>query len=289
MEPEPDSYGLFVGDITTEEFVRIYWRKKPLFIKNGAKDILSYSVTEKAFDDLVAELKATGTSQIKERDGEVTFVENLSQYMPELHLLATRYGALFGAPSAWFDGVRTYSTSGIGSHFDHSDNFVLQQTGVKHWTLSPPDVLPKADVARRMLNAPGIGSFPIVAANSVSFELEPGDFLYLPLFWVHSGVSKGASLSVSLVCPAVSFQAILIRGLQQVMIEQLIGHQAVPSFHPFFTAFERSQYSKTLQNVARTLLRKLSSDSVVQMIIDHQLNYLGVSKSLAAVSPETFD
>lgn len=289
MEPEPDNYGLFVGEITTEEFVRIYWRRKPLFVKNGAKDILRHGVTEKAFDDLVRELKTTSASQIKERDGEVTFVENMSQYMPELHRLAARYGALFGAPSAWFDGIRTYSVSGIGSHFDHSDNFVLQQTGVKHWTLSPPDVLPKADVARRMLNAHGVGAAPIVEAHSVSFELEPGDFLYLPLFWVHSGVSKGASLSVSLVCPAVSFQAILLRGLQQVMIEQLIGHQPVPACHPFFTAVERSRHTETLQNVIRTLMRKLSSDSVVQSIIDRQLNYLGDSKSSVSMTPETFD
>lgn len=279
MEPRGDKARLLVGEITEEEFIRTYWRKKPLFVKNGAKDILGQSVTEKAFDEVVMDLRAAEASNIKERPGEVVFVENLSEHLPDLRNFATHYANLFGIPSAWFDGVRTFSASGIGSHFDHSDNFVLQQTGVKFWTLSPPDILPKADVARRMLNAPEIGVASTVQANSVSFELQPGDFLYLPLLWVHSGVSKGSSLSVSLVCPAVSFQALLIRALQQVMTEQLIGHQPVPSFHPFFTTDESSGYVKTLHNVSQTLLRKISSDSIVRMIIDRQLKYLGVPGS----------
>jgi 50S ribosomal protein L16 3-hydroxylase len=125
-----------------------------------------------------------------------------------------------------------------------------------------------------MLNVPGIGVASIVEDNSVSFELEPGDFLYLPLLWVHSGVSKGPSFSVSLVCPAVSFQTLLLKGLQQVMTERLIGHQPVPSLHPFFQADEVRRYSETLQSAFQILMRKLSSESVVRTIIDRQLKYV---------------
>jgi 50S ribosomal protein L16 3-hydroxylase len=274
MKPKRVDPRILAGDITEEEFLRTYWRKKPLFVKNGAKDILGLVVTENAFDHVVRELKVTGAGYIKESKDKVTFVENLSAHMPDLRRLADRYANLFGAPTAWFDGVRTYSDSGIGAHFDHSDNFVLQQTGVKHWTLAPPDTLKKADVARRMLNAPGVGSAPISQNDSISFELQPGDLLYLPLLWVHSGVSIGESLSVSLVCPAVSFQSLLLKGLQQVMLDQLIGHQPVPSLQPFLTTDERDHYSKTLQSVTRTLLNKISSEGIVNMITACQLKYL---------------
>lgn len=274
MKPERVEARALAGDITEEEFLRTYWRKKPLFVKNGAKDILGLVVTEKAFDEVAGELRATGADNIKERKNEVSFVENLSAHIPDLRLLADRYAKLFGAPTAWFDGVRTYSNSGIGAHFDHSDNFVLQQTGVKIWTLSPPDTLSKADLARRMLNTPGVGSAPISPDSSFTFKLEPGDLLYLPLLWVHSGVSKGDSLSISLVCPAVSFQALLLRGLQQVMFEQMIGHQPVPLFSRFFTEDEYDRYSETLQDVTRALLGKISSERIADLITAGQLKYL---------------
>jgi 50S ribosomal protein L16 3-hydroxylase len=274
VERRHESTRILAGDVTEEEFLRTYWRKKPLFIKNGAKDLLGIIITEKAFDRVVNELRSSGAGNIKERKDKVTFVENLSAHMPDLRRLADHYAKLFGTPKAWFDGVRTYSDSGIGAHFDHSDNFVLQQTGVKLWTLAPPDTLKKADVARRMLNAPGVGSAEISQGASITFELEPGDLLYLPLLWVHSGVSIGESLSVSLVCPAVPFQSLLLRGLQQVMLDQLIGHQPVPSFHPFLTTDERDLYSETLQSVTRAILNKISSERIIERLTAGQLKYL---------------
>lgn len=269
----PDN-GIFSGEVTNKEFFKKFWRKQPLFIKNGAHDILGGQITEDAFDDAVVRMRSAATSHIRERKGQVIFVENVSQHIPKLGRLAARYAALFGTPTAWFDGVKTYAADGVGSHFDHSDNFVLQQSGVKVWTLCPPKVLARTEMAKRMLNVSGVGAAPTTADESISFELEPGDLLYIPLFWVHSGVSRQASLSFSLVCPAIPFQTLLLRALQEVMTERLMGHQPVPSLHAFLTDDERDRHAETLRQVAHALLEKVSSDSILDMLVVRQTGFL---------------
>ena len=264
----------FSGKVGDREFFQKIWRKQPLFIKNGAKEIVPETFTEDTFDEAVARVRNVAEIRVKERKGQLVFVENISQQVPELAHLATHYAALFGTPTAWFDGVRTYTAEGIGSHFDHSDNFVLQQSGTKVWTLSPPSALARTEIARRMLNVSGVGPAPTLAEESVSYELGPGDLLYIPLFWIHSGVSRQASLSLSLVCPAIPFQTLLLRGLQQVMTERLIGYQPVPSLHALLTDAERNRHADTLRQVAEALLEKVSAAGIVDMLVHRQIDCL---------------
>jgi 50S ribosomal protein L16 3-hydroxylase len=259
------------GSITEDVFLNEYWRRKPVLLKGGASHVLASAYTDEAFERCVRVLSAEGAGGIHTRPGELTFAENVSRADPGLQRIAARFATTFGVPTGWFDGVQTFGQSGIGAHFDHSDNFVLQQHGVKSWTLAPPDTLPRRDLAQRMFNVQGVGPAAMPDESSLEFELHPGDLLYIPLFWAHRGVAHGPSLSLSLVCPAVPAHASLLGAVRDVMRERLIGHQPVPSLPALSTASERERHRRKLKAAAQLLLKELARDEIIERIVDKQM------------------
>jgi 50S ribosomal protein L16 3-hydroxylase len=166
----------------------------------------------------------------------------------------------------WFDAIRTYDRSGIGAHFDHSDNIVLQQSGTKEWSVSSPEHIPRADIARRMMNVSGVGGRELPAEGVLRFTLQPGDLLYLPLFWVHSGVSLAESLSISVVCPSVSLHRAVLPLLAEAARGHALGHQPIPAFHAYLPAEERDGAARRLREATAALLRRLSDDEMVTAV-----------------------
>jgi 50S ribosomal protein L16 3-hydroxylase len=248
-----------------EVFFSSFWRQKPMFVKGGGKDFLGRRWSEDDFDAAYATARAQG-HPITERPGEVTFIENVSAFDSDLGSRATELAAVFAAPTVWFDAIRTYGPSGIGSHFDHSDNFVLQQDGVKEWTLAPPANLDKEQIARRMMNVAGVGSAELPDEGTVRFVLEPGDLMYIPLLWLHSGVSREQSLSLSVVSPAVSLQSAVLPLLDQACKQRALGYQPIPAFHAYLTEDARQQAAEALRSATRAMLRHLSDESLLATV-----------------------
>ncbi|QTE02468.1 JmjC domain-containing protein [Streptomyces cyanogenus] len=247
-------------------FFSAYWRKRPLYVPGGAKELLGRVWTDDDFDAALAGARADGT-EVKERPGEVTFIEQVSRFDTGLRDRADRLAGVFGAPQAWFDAIRTYARSGIGAHFDHSDNFVLQQNGTKEWTLASSEHLDRQDVVRRMMNHPGVGAHDLPDGDSVRFTVGPGDLLYIPLLWLHSGVSRGDSLSVSLVCPAVSLQAAVLPLLAQVLRARGVGHQPVPALHTGLSPQQRADATAALARATRAFLERMSDDALADAVL----------------------
>jgi 50S ribosomal protein L16 3-hydroxylase len=218
------------------------------------------------FERAHAAARAAG-APVNERSGEVTFIENVSAHDADLAARAVRFAPEFGAPHAWFDAVRTFAADGgIGAHFDHSDNFVLQQSGVKEWTLASPRDLDPADIARRMMNVPDVGVHDLPQSDTTCFRLEAGDLLYIPLFWIHSGVSEAGSLSLSLVCPAVSLYSAVMPFLARSVKARAIGHQPIHAFHAHLTASERQAAARSLRLATRSLLEHLADDELLSAV-----------------------
>jgi 50S ribosomal protein L16 3-hydroxylase len=254
-------------------FFSMYWRQRPLFVRGGAPDFLGMRWSAEEFD--AARETAVGRGHaIKERDGEVTFIEGVSSFNEDLAERAGGFGRMFGAPKTWFDTVRTYSSSGIGAHFDHSDNFVLQQSGVKDWYLAPPTNIEQGDIARRMMNLPSVGSHQLPDNERLHFVVEPDDLLYIPLFWLHSGVSRAESLSLSLVCPAVSLYSAVAPFLSQVMKTRALGYQPIPAFHAGLSPAEQEQTAEKLRTATRALLDRLGREDLVDAIVAMQEEHL---------------
>jgi len=250
-------------------FFSAHWRKSPLLVRGGAGKFLGRTWSMAEFDAARARALSSRPA-ISERHGEVAFIEKVSDFDENLAGLTDRFCRMFGAPVTWFDAIRTYSRSGIGSHFDHSDNFVLQQRGVKEWTLAAPRHIDKGDIMRRMMNQPGVGSHPLPQDDLVQLMLEPGDLLYIPLLWLHSGVSHGESLSISLVCPAVSLYSAVMPFLTRVLKSRCLGYQPVPALHSGLTKEARAAAAATLGDATRALLSRMTDDDLVEAVLAMQ-------------------
>ncbi|MFD9002377.1 JmjC domain-containing protein [Streptomyces sp. NPDC059582] len=261
-----------------DEFFAAFWRKRPLFVPGGAADFLGRSWSPEDFAAARDRSLAERAGSVTERPGEVTFIEEVSAFDTDLAGRAADFARVFGAPRAWFDTVRTYGADGIGAHFDHSDNFVLQQTGVKEWSLAAPHHIRPETRARRMMNVPGVGGHGLPDTDVLRFRVSPGDLLYIPIFWLHSGVSEAESLSLSLVCPAVSLQSAVLPFLTQTAKSRALGHQPVPAFHAHMSADARAEAEETLRRATLALLERLTSGDVVagtlRLQSEHLLNQL---------------
>jgi 50S ribosomal protein L16 3-hydroxylase len=253
-----------------ETFFSTYWRKQPLFVPGGAAALIDGSWSEAEFQAALAAARSEDAAAVKERAGDVVFVEKVSRFDQRLRGLIAGLAEVFGAPRTWFDAIRTYSASGIGAHFDHSDNFVLQQSGVKEWSLSAPRHIAKADIARRMMNLPGVGAHELPEDDHLTFTVTPGDLLYIPLFWLHSGVSHADSLSVSLVCPALSLQSAVLPALTRVVRSQALGHQPLPAYHAGLTAEQKAKAAAAVAAATRAMLRRMSDDDLVAAVLAAQ-------------------
>lgn len=251
-----------------------HWRRAPLYVQGGAGAVIQQTFDADRFECLRASLTAEGATGVHSRDETVVFIEAIDRVEPSLRDTARNFCALLGLPAAWFDAVRTQTVAGIGSHFDHSDNFVLQQEGRKIWRLSPPDSLPESARARRMLGDKSVGAAPINPDSAIEFVLEPGDLLYLPLFWIHEGVSDGPSLSLSLVCPAVAMRTVFLRSLAAEMARSGLGWNPVPACPVYEGETQARRQAEILARASAHLLRRLSDDEACRNMANDQARYL---------------
>ncbi len=263
-----------LGHLSFERFMSTHWRQAPLYLRGGASSLVPQTFDAARFERLRATLSAEGETGERSRNESVVFIEAIDRAEPALRDSARNLAILFGLPAAWFDAVRTHTVSGIGSHFDHSDNFVLQQEGRKTWRLSPPDSLPEGARARRMLGDKSVGAAPIDPDSAIEFVLEPGDLLYLPLFWIHEGVSDGPSLSLSLVCPAVSLRTVFLRSLAAEMARRGLGWNPVPACPVHAGETQARRQAETLARASAHLLNRLSDDEACRNMANDQARYL---------------
>lgn len=245
------------GDLSLVEFFDCHWRRKPLHVPGGARALVVQTFDTPKFEKLQKTLSAQNSDGMRSNEDGVVFIEAIDRADPTLRHTAAKCADLFGLPAAWFDSVRTYHASeGIGSHFDHSDNFVLQQEGTKTWRLSPPEHLLRADRARRMLGDPQVGGAEIHSASAVEIVLNPGDLLYVPLFWVHEGISDGPSLSLSLVCPAIAFRSAFMQGLEWELKRQGLGWEPAPAFPALASETPSHRQIELLARASKHLLTR---------------------------------
>ncbi len=188
-----------LGDIDLEHFISEYWRKKPLHIKNGSRFLLQNQLDRRHFQELSQRLERKQPDRVF-RDPGVVFVQNVDVVSPELSRICQEQKRNFSCRRIWFDGVQADGGGTIGSHYDHSDNIILQQRGTKLWKLAPPNISDQ-ELRRRMLEHRDVGQIDM-PDDAYSFLVEEGDFLYMPLLWRHWGVSHGPSTSLSLVLVA---------------------------------------------------------------------------------------
>jgi len=204
-----------LGDITPAQFLRDYWHKKPLLIRQaipGFKPLLPLA----ALADL-AKLNHVESRLITQVDGEWAMQHGPIEALPPstqkawtmlvqgANLYDKKADALLRefrfVPDARLDDLMiSYATDGggVGPHFDSYDVFLLQAHGKRRWRIG----------AQKDLTL--VEGLPLKILKNFKpqeeFVLEPGDMLYLPPHYAHDGVAEGECMTYSIGFRSPSYQ-----------------------------------------------------------------------------------
>lgn len=206
-----------LGGLSTSQFLREYWQKKPLLIRqaipgfNGLltpQQLIALACTDEVQARLVTQLKGQFDlrhAPFMRRDFKhfgaaewTVLVQGVNHYLPEAAALLQKFSFI---PHARLDDLMvSYAPKGggVGPHFDPYDVFLLQGSGHRRWQISTQ--------ADRTL----IPDAPLRILRNFKVEqewvLEPGDMLYLPPQCAHNGIAEDDCMTYSIGFRSPSFQ-----------------------------------------------------------------------------------
>ena len=204
---------LWLGGLTVKEFLRDYWQKKPLLIRQAfpqfqglinAQQLIALACTE----DIQARLVTRQRGKFKLRQAPfepadfkrldkneaglkwTVLVQGVNHYLPEAAELLKHFAFI---PHARLDDLMvSYAPKGggVGPHFDSYDVFLLQGSGHRRWQISAqPDRSLIAGAPLRILS-----DFRV----EQEWVLEVGDMLYLPPRYAHNGIAEDDCMTYSI-------------------------------------------------------------------------------------------
>jgi ribosomal protein L16 Arg81 hydroxylase len=242
-----------IHPVDLETFKRDHWEKKPLRISRNQPSyyhqllsladidyILSNSsihpsqirVVHEGKEIQIGKRNATGsiaTAGLLEelyttyRNGSTLILQFLHERWKPLRLLCQSLATEF---SARFH-VNVYLTPaherGFNIHYDSHDVFVLQSNGVKHWSIyEGPFCLPlKGQPYDEETMRPG--------ALLDEFDLQAGDFLYIPRGCMHAAVScDSASQHVTVGIHTVTWATVVLRAIESAIEQDVRFRESLP-------------------------------------------------------------
>lgn len=204
-----------LGSISPRDFLKNYWQKKPLLIRQaipGFQPLLSRDALFElaAQDDVESRLITNFRQQWKLQHGPfpelpavsrknwTVLVQGVNLHDDEAERLLNRFRFV---PDARLDDLMiSYATDtgGVGPHIDSYDVFLLQAQGQRRWRIgAQKDMAMVEGLPLKILR-----NF----APTQEYVLEPGDMLYLPPQWAHEGVAVGECMTYSVGFRTPSWQ-----------------------------------------------------------------------------------
>ncbi len=194
-----------LGDREAQSFLRDYWQKKPLLIRQALpgfevpfspEELAGLACESDVESRLILEKDGAHPWQVKhgplsEEDFAhlpethwTLLVQEINRHLPELALLLDRFRFV---PHWRLDDLMvSYAPKhgSVGPHIDEYDVFLIQGAGKRRWQIShqpvgPEDLIP--DLALRIMKE---------FKPEQDWVLEPGDMLYLPPRVAHYGVAQ---------------------------------------------------------------------------------------------------
>jgi 50S ribosomal protein L16 3-hydroxylase len=207
--PAPDTPTPLFGGLSPAQFMKQYWQKKPLLIRQAIPGIEPPLSRDELFtladqDDVESRLITHFRKRWALEHGPFASDELPTPKTRQWTLLVQgadlhddRARALLErfrfAPDARLDDLMiSYASDGggVGPHFDSYDVFLLQVHGKRRWRIG----------AQRDLTLQEGLPLKILANFEPEEEwvLEPGDMLYLPPHIAHDGVAEGECMTCSI-------------------------------------------------------------------------------------------
>ena len=197
-------YTINWGDLTVETFLQDYWQQKPLLIRNAFPDLEPVVTPDELAglsleDDVESRLIQFKPDRLEYQLqcgplSDKTFadlpeshwtllVQAVDHYSPEAKALLSAFNFV---PNWRIDDLMiSYATpgGGVGPHYDNYDVFLIQAEGTRRWELG--DI--ESSQSPRLPDAPVMILSDFQSRQS--FDLEPGDMLYLPPQVAHNGIA----------------------------------------------------------------------------------------------------
>ena len=270
------------GELSPEIFLKQYWQKKPLLIKQAFTDFedtisadeLAGLAMEQEIESRIISVNNQGDWQVDHgpfedfskygEDNWTLLVQAVNNWSRPTHNLLSPFSFI---PNWRIDDVMvSFSTpkGGVGAHIDQYDVFIIQGSGKRHWQVGAPDntltnLLPHADLKQVSPFTPVIDDIT-----------EPGDLLYIPPNHPHKGVSIENSVNFSIGFQAPSSQD-LWSSFADNLIDNNLGEQrfsdperALPE-----TNFTITQQDK--QQLKAFMLQNLEQESFFEQFIGQYL------------------
>ena len=217
-----------IGGLSTDEFIKEYWQKKPFLAKQAFVDFQSpISADELAGlsleDEVNSRLIIKSNKRWQVQHGplpEDTFAHlpdtNWTLLVQHVDSLDPEVNALLGAfrfiPNWRLDDIMmSYAADrgSVGPHFDYYDVFLLQAEGKRRWKLGQrcdkdTPLLPDQDMKI-------LADFQ----QEEEYLLEPGDMLYIPPGISHWGIAEGECTTISIGFRAPSHAELLLEFAQE--------------------------------------------------------------------------
>jgi 50S ribosomal protein L16 3-hydroxylase len=249
-----------LGNITPAQFLREYWHKKPLLIRNAIPGFKPLIKLEALAD--MASQNHVESRLITHFDGEwemqhgplaalpsreqkpwTVLVQGANLYHAGADALLRQFRFV---PDARLDDLMiSYATdgAGVGPHFDSYDVFLLQAHGKRRWRIGPQKDLSLVE------------GMPLKILKNFKpqeeFVLEAGDMLYLPPHYAHDGVAMGECMTYSIGFRSPSYQE-LGEAFLQFMADSidLPGRYADPAL----------EVAKNPAEIPRTMLATIADE-----------------------------
>lgn len=221
-----------LGGLTPRAFMRNYWQRKPLLIRQAIpnfKPSLSIADIRKLVkrEEVESRLIWHNDKGWNMKTGPFSRLPSARQpnwtllaQSVDLHDDATAalmHQFRFIADARLDDAMISIATDGggVGPHFDSYDVFLLQAHGKRRWRISQQDDLTlEAGLPLKILKH---------FKAEQTFVLEPGDMLYLPPHAAHDGVAEGDCMTISIGFRAPT-QATLACGMLEAANDQIMAN-----------------------------------------------------------------
>lgn len=199
-----------LGGLTIQEFLRDYWQKKPLLVRNAVpgfkglldpQQLVGLACRDDAQSRLVTYQRgkwgaqygpfaAADFSGLSKKGKWSVLVQGINHFLPSGADLVKRFDFI---PHARLDDLMvSYAPKGggVGPHFDIYDVFLVQGLGRRRWQLSMQKDQTLIDGAPLRL----LKDFRV----EQEWIVEAGDLLYLPPHCAHNGIAEDDCMSYSI-------------------------------------------------------------------------------------------
>ncbi len=255
-----------LGGMTSKEFLRDYWQKQPLLVRNALPDfkglltrdkLMELACNEDAQSRLVVQKKGKwhlthgplsndDLAKLPKKQWTL-LVQDVNHFLPSARDLLSKFRFI---PHARLDDLMvSYAPKGggIGPHFDSYDVFLLQGMGSRRWQISAQQ------------DDEFIADAPLKILKNFQPEqewvLESGDMLYLPPKYAHNGIAEDDCMTYSIGFRAPSHHELITQFL--VYLQDNIAIEGRYSDPDLQLQSHSSRISTAMQSQVNSTLQKI--------------------------------